>query len=397
MNLLIYSSHSRYSNKCVGGAETSLELIAARMAEMGHRVCLATLEPPFGKDSIRPKSKAFTHKRRNGIEIFNFNPLIKNKDEFSSFKSYTEFVAEQVEAFIAKVIRENDVDVVHSYEVKDTYNVLCAKERHGLDVKIVKRVAGIYWAHAINSKFITREQTEKVFNRVDAVNYLSPQSRKLVLDTARKQGLRFRSKKELILDIGINLDLFAYRWKPRFKKPFRIVSVLRFAYFQKKPDLLVEALSQLGDRDFVVDFFGVGKNLGECKALCRRLGLRKWVNFHGYRSQKFIAGKLAQADLFVLPTLDEGLPKAMLEAMAVGVPCLVSDVTPVNRYVTDGVTGYTVKNTPEAWAGKIDFLRKNPEKSKRVSRNARALVEKVYDSKKNILKYREKFEELISK
>ena len=401
MNLLIYSSNSRYANRCVGGAETALELIAAKMSYLGEHVCFltrsVTSQCRFVKQKIGPNDPTFRKKRINDITVYNLTSSRWPSYEHLSLKQREKYLTSKTVEFIAEIIKSERISLAHSYEVKDTYEILKAKERFGLKLKVVKRVAGLFWAHAIDSRLFTKEQAEWVFNSVDAVNFLTPQSRTLIFKTAEKYKLKLLPKKEIILDIGINLDLFPYSWEPKVHSAFRIVSVLRFAFYQKRPDLLIKALSKVRHKDFIVDFIGVGVDLEECITLCRHLGIGERFVFHGYLSQERIAKILAQSDLFVLPSLYEGLPKVLLEAMAVGVPCLVSDVLPINQYIQDGINGFLAGNTIEQWSDKLDFLYEQRSRFLEISQRAREFVAQNYDADKNILKYQKEFKNLIQR
>lgn len=400
MNLLIYSSNSRYSNKCVGGAETALELMASKFKAAGEHVCFATLNIPGNletkKPPIAPEDPPFQKKIINGLPIYNLESSRWPPYAHLPWKQRKAIIADRTERFLAGIARLERIDMAHSYEVKDTYAILKAKERFNLKLKVVKRVAGLFWAHALNSKFCTKEDAEWVFNSVDAVNFLSPQSRDLVFRTAEKYNLQLKPKKEIILDIGINLDVFPYSWRPKTQKTFRIVSVSRFAFYQKKPDLLIQALSTVQNKDFMVDFIGVGADQDACKALCQQLGINDHFTFHNYLDQKKIAQILSAADLFVLPSLDEGMPKALLEAMSVGVPCLASNVSPLNSYIQDGFNGFLAANTPQEWAQKLDFLFTRPEQLfQDISKRGRDFVVQNYNPDKNILLYKDEFQKLI--
>src|SRR5207245_2405019 len=72
----------------------------------------------------------------------------------------------------------------------------------------------------------------------------------------------------------------------------------------------------------------------------RRLGLADTVRFLGYRYD--LPELTAAADVAVLTSLKEGLPRALMEAMAVGVPVVATDVKGSREVVVDGLTGFLV-------------------------------------------------------
>ena len=93
----------------------------------------------------------------------------------------------------------------------------------------------------------------------------------------------------------------------------------------------------------------------------RQLGLSEKVRFLGSCSN---VDELLQAmDVFVFPSLYEGLPVTMVEAQAAGVPCLISDRVPSECIITDLVTQKSLQDSPESWAEGIlkhkDSIHKN--------------------------------------
>jgi glycosyltransferase involved in cell wall biosynthesis len=177
---------------------------------------------------------------------------------------------------------------------------------------------------------------------------------------------------------------------------FRIVTVSRFAPYQKRQDVLIDALRQLQHTKVIVDFFGVGSTMESCRKRCQNAGIAERVTFHGFCDRKELAGVLAEADLFALPSDYEGLPKSMLEAMAVGTPCLVSDVRPLSNYVQDGITGYRAGNTPEEWASSISQIMRHRARSVEISIEARRFVERQHDADQAVVGYREHFATLTT-
>jgi glycosyltransferase involved in cell wall biosynthesis len=82
---------------------------------------------------------------------------------------------------------------------------------------------------------------------------------------------------------------------------------------------------------------GDGPLRNSLEAQSRALGVNDIVEFAGARSD--IAAQLRQFDLFVLPSLWEGLPYVLLEAMAVGIPIVATDVSGVREIITDETEG----------------------------------------------------------
>ncbi len=121
---------------------------------------------------------------------------------------------------------------------------------------------------------------------------------------------------------------------------------------QKGFDTLLEAVPRVlaaapGTRFLVAG--REGTQTARLRALLERLGLQDAVRFLGARSDVYEL--LCAADVFAFPTRWEGMPGAILEAMALGAPIVASDVPPVREAVTDGVSARLVPpDEPEALA-----------------------------------------------
>ena len=111
--------------------------------------------------------------------------------------------------------------------------------------------------------------------------------------------------------------------------------------------VLLEALAMGGphvDR-ITLDLIGDGVLRDELEALVDRLGLRSRVRFLGSCSEDTVRASLDAADLFVLPSIVaddgqmEGLPVALMESLACGVPTVTTELSGIPEIVVDGVTG----------------------------------------------------------
>jgi glycosyltransferase involved in cell wall biosynthesis len=108
---------------------------------------------------------------------------------------------------------------------------------------------------------------------------------------------------------------------------------------EKGLDLLIRAVHMLGARDLDVELWiaGTGEEEGRLRALCRDLGLTDRVRLLG-----FVADTVEffdALDVFVLSSRREGLPNVLLEAMAMGVPVVATNIAGVPAAVRDGENG----------------------------------------------------------
>ena len=105
--------------------------------------------------------------------------------------------------------------------------------------------------------------------------------------------------------------------------------------------------------------------------------------------------EMRQADLLCHACDYEGTSKIILESMALGLPVLASDVTPVNDYVIDGYNGFLVDNDPAMWAEKITALACDKSERIRVSLNSMAYINENYNPFNNVSLYESHFDEIL--
>jgi glycosyltransferase involved in cell wall biosynthesis len=114
----------------------------------------------------------------------------------------------------------------------------------------------------------------------------------------------------------------------------------------------------------------------------QELGLEKNVIFLGERDD--VRELLHLSDIFVLPTLSEGLPVSLLEAMAVGIPAIASDIGPVCEIIKNGETGILFKaKDGQSMTRAIVGLISNLDKAKELGERGKNFVKIKYDPLKN--------------
>lgn len=122
---------------------------------------------------------------------------------------------------------------------------------------------------------------------------------------------------------------------------------------------------------------GYGPLEGELKARAEKLGLRDRVRFLGYRTD--VAALLAAMDVFVLPSLWEGMSNAVLEAMAAGRPVIATAVDGNVDQVVDGETGLLVPPADaEALAEAMARLARDPQVARDMGRRGRERAERDF-------------------
>lgn len=138
---------------------------------------------------------------------------------------------------------------------------------------------------------------------------------------------------------------------------------------------LLRALS-LAPADTRLVICGTGPLEQQLRVLVHELALQERVQFVGHQTHETVARFVAASDIFVRPSLSEGLGNAFLEAMAVGVPVIGSAVGGIPDFLTDGVTGIVCNpHDPQSIADSIQRLMQLPEKEREtMTARASALV-----------------------
>jgi glycosyltransferase involved in cell wall biosynthesis len=112
--------------------------------------------------------------------------------------------------------------------------------------------------------------------------------------------------------------------------------------YQKGLDLLLDALSALGDLTWRLTIVGDGPELVPLMEQAKSLGLKERVDFVGWKTRQDLLPYYHEANLFVFPSRHEGMPNALLEAMSCGLPAIATDIAGNQELVVDGENGLLV-------------------------------------------------------
>jgi glycosyltransferase involved in cell wall biosynthesis len=172
------------------------------------------------------------------------------------------------------------------------------------------------------------------------------------------------SREELFKELGLSLEK-------------RLIGCAGRLTHQKGYDVLIKALSEVKLQDFFVFIAGVGEEEENLRDLADRLRISSRIYWAGYRRD--LPRALGALDLFVQPSRYEGMPIAVLEAMASGCPIVATAVDGTKELIEDGVHGWLVPpDDPSALASTIERAINNPQLAKTMGINARERVSRHF-------------------
>ncbi len=159
----------------------------------------------------------------------------------------------------------------------------------------------------------------------------------------------------------------------------QIVSIGRLES-QKDPQTSIRAIDLIQRTiDVELVFVGGGELLEECKKLSEDLGISDRIRFVGF--QKNPLHFLTEADMFLLPSLYEGLPGVLIEAMAAEVPCIASNIPGNNELVIHKETGLLFEpGSYEQLAAAVVQLAENQRETEVMVQKALELVDRKYNT-----------------
>jgi glycosyltransferase involved in cell wall biosynthesis len=186
--------------------------------------------------------------------------------------------------------------------------------------------------------------------------------------------------------LGVNTDLFAARNPRSIAMPVQILCVGRLVT-AKGQRVLLQAAGLLAARDHAlhITLVGDGPDAAALKKLSTSLGLDGSVHFVGSLTHSAIRNLLSEADVFVLPSFAEGIPVALMEAMATQLACVSTKSSGIPELITHDVDGLLVQpGSAEELADAIESLLTSPQLRARLGLAARQRVLSGYQQRDNL-------------
>jgi glycosyltransferase involved in cell wall biosynthesis len=293
---------------------------------------------------------------------------------------------------ISEIVRTDNIDLLHAHGYKgDIYGYFVGKR---LRIPLVatchlwtRQTAAIRFYEYIDTLFL---------RRYDAVIAVSD----AIAKEAQDAGIA--PEKITTIDNGIDLSAFISA-KPALAEELRksdrvLVGTVGRLVEQKGIEYFLRAahkvLQRFPNTLFVI--VGDGPDRAELERLSRELGIEMSVVFAG--SRRDMPNVYASLDIFVLASLDEGMPMAVLEALASGCPTIATEVGAVPKLIVPGKNGLLVRPAdPESLTRAICYLLSEPDVRRHMTRNAECIVRERYSSNCMTRKYINIYEELVER
>ena len=288
----------------------------------------------------------------------------------------------KVSALVRKLNRKFNFDIIHSSEAESLYqDVITA---HSCIKAAFKKLS----INNIFYDFLRRIKPSTLFGlEVEKLIYFKRRYKKIIAVSSRiKQELikyyDVPSDDIIVIPNGVNLDEF----KPDRLKRQKIRDklnidendiILMFSGHEFKRKGLKYVIKALPKTKKDAKLLVVGKDNPEpYERLALRLGVLDRIIFTGFVQD--ISGYYAASDIFVLPSLYEPFGLVITEAMASGLPVVVSESVGAAEILKDGYNGFLIRDptNPNEIAEILNTLIYDDKIRKQVSRNARKIAEK---------------------
>jgi len=345
----------------VGGVEKVVFDLSSRLVAHGHEVIVLTFNIP------QTKEEEIFH----GIKIVRLNAF-----DFSKVFGFQCAISVNIFSKLKKIVNEFKPDIIH------THNHFFFNTLIGMLVKKHYKICTITTLHSGSVKDISGKLAILIKTYGKIIGRLINNNSELVITGSEKllengKKLGINSNKIVIIPNAVDLSFFRQN-RTYSSTPRKVLFVGRL-FSLKGPHLLIEAarlvIKRIPDTQFLI--VGNGPMRKKLVDLVKSYNLSKNVVFCGELED--VREKMKESDLYVRPSLLEGFPYGVLEAMASGLPVVATNIGGTPDLLTHEKTGYLVNpgNINEL-ANAIINLLSNSDALATMAKNGLELVEKKF-------------------
>jgi L-malate glycosyltransferase len=310
-----------------------------------------------------------------GIRVIPFHPVKK-----LSFKAIR---------LIRKEIREKKIQIVHLLNSKAIFFGTMASL--GLPVKVIayRGAVGLHW-----------------YDPTAWLSYLHPRIDFIVCNSYYvqqhvQQQLLFRPKKAVMIHKGMDLSWFrnvipAKREVLGIPAGAIVAGCVANVRRIKGVPYLLEATCHLNpELPLHILLIGIGMKSEVIRKLILSSPFKDRIHIMGFRPDVYEL--IAACDIYIQPSLSESLSRSVMEAMSMGVPCIVSDVGGLAELVEDNKSGLLVeKGDPFAIARAIERMADHPELRKQFAEEGLTRMKEIFSVENMVTQTRMLYERILS-
>ena len=335
-----------------GGGGTTTRFLAKYMTKLGVDVTVIT---------ARPIDKYFTT-HPDGFKIDYVGP-IKNKLSGTHIPELVRYALTLV-YYSRKIIERNKPDLLHCFFTlpSGSYGLFCKKIHKipyitsvlGADVPGFNIGDWRLDVYHYFTKFISRA----IWNSSSYIVANSNSLKETCLEFSRNHDIK-------VITNGVDTDLFYPKQNKQINPDEIQLLFISRLMPQKGIDTLIKACGILKKRqvnNFKLTVVGEGHLKGLMFSHIEEYNLKTKVDFLGWKDLEELPEVYRKADIFILPSVMEGMPSVVLQAMASGLPIITSRVKGFETLLEENINGLSAEyNNSEDFADKIEQLIKYPK------------------------------------
>ena len=291
------------------------------------------------------------------LNIPTYAIAISNKLTWQSFQN------------IYRLLKTQKFDVIHTHGGTAGFwgRLVAACLNH--KPKIIHTYHGLHYLNTAQTKSLKQKIKTAIFQQIDQLLLQITDQIICVCRSDYEKAIAAKvtnPSKTAIVYNGIEIDKFSQPINQETSRKIFATAPTEFIFGnvgrlheQKGHKYLLKAFAKVSNRARLL-IIGDGELKDELIKLADDLQISDRIVFLGARSD--VHEFLSAIDVFIMPSLWEGQPIALLEALAMGKPCIVSDVDGISEVITNGMNGYLVK--PKDIAGLTQAMNQaidNPE------------------------------------
>lgn len=295
---------------------------------------------------------------------------------------------------LANLIKEREIDIIHTHGYKsDILGYFSARKAgikivmtpHGFSANIDFKLKTFIW---LGCQF---------FRFADRVVPLSPQ----LMADMRRYGVK--ENKLTYVQNGVDLSEVEQQREngeklvvdnPEEKRIGFIGQMIGRKNIKHILDIFAQLQAKHGNLRLL--FLGDGESRAELESYAKQLPCNDRIEFLGFRNDRM--AWLESFDLFVMTSVLEGIPRCLMETLAMGIPVAAYDISGVDQLIKHNETGLLAKlNDKETLAKYWEDILFNEELASQLSEKGRDYVYLHYSAQRMAKEYTEVFEQLIEK